>query len=60
MPNSSRAELYFIAAMMILILIMCAVSVFFFVKTYKKEMKAREWRKAEKEKLRDQKSEIQN
>lgn len=60
MPNASRAEFYFIAAMMILILIICAVTVYFFVITYKKEMKAREQRKAEKEKIRNPKSEIQN
>ena len=56
MPNASRAEFYFIAAMMILILIICAVSVYFFFVTYKKEMKAREQRKAEKEKIANQKS----
>lgn len=60
MPNYVRAEYYFIAAMMILILIICAVSVFFFFKTYKAEMKARKERKAEKEKLQNQKSEIRN
>lgn len=60
MPNASRAEFYFIAAMMILILVICAVAVFFFVKTYKKEMKAREWRKSEKEKIQNPKSEIHN
>ncbi len=60
MPNASRAEFYFIAAMMILILIICAVSVYFFYITYKKEMKAREIRKAEKEKIQNPKSKIQN
>ena len=39
MPLTSRAEAYFIIAMMILILIVCAVSVYVFIKTYKKEMK---------------------
>lgn len=38
MPGAGRAEVYFIAAMMILILIVCAVAVVFFVKTYKNEM----------------------
>jgi len=60
MPNASRAEFYFIAAMMILILIICAAVVFFFVKTYKREMKARQWRKAEQEKIANQKSQIEN
>jgi len=39
MPGSARAEIYFIAAMMILILIICSVAVFHFFKTYKKEMR---------------------
>ena len=56
MPNASRAEFYFILAMMILILIICAVTVYFFTITYKKEMKAREIRKAEKEEIANQKS----
>lgn len=60
MPNSARAEFYFIAAMMILILVICAVAVYFFVITYKKEIKAREKRNAEKEKIKNQKSEIEN
>lgn len=60
MQNAARAETYFIAAMMILILVICAVVVFFFVKTYKAEMKAREQRKAEKEKIANQKSQIEN
>ncbi len=44
MPNSATAEVYFIAAMMILILIMSAVSVFVFFRTYKREMIARQKR----------------
>lgn len=60
MPNASRAEFYFIAAMMILILIICAVTVYFFYVTYKKEMKAREIRKAQKEEIENQKSKIEN
>ena len=47
MPETGRAELYFIAAMMVLILVICAVAVYFFFKTYKKEMKEKEARKAE-------------
>lgn len=38
MPGSADAEIYFIAAMMILILIICGVAVYFFARTYKKEM----------------------
>ncbi len=39
MPGSSLSEVYFIVAMMILIFILCGASVYFFVRTYKKEMK---------------------
>jgi len=50
----NRAEIYFIAAMMILILIGCAVAVIAFFKTYKKE-------KAEREKqIKNRKSKIEN
>jgi hypothetical protein len=44
----NRAELYFIAAMMILILVGCAVACVAFFKTYKKEKGAREKRAAER------------
>lgn len=49
MPNSGTAEIYFIAAMMILILIISAVSVFVFFRTYKKEKTARENRRIKQE-----------
>jgi uncharacterized protein YpmB len=39
MPGADRAEIYFIAAMMVLILILSFAAVYFFVKTYKKEMR---------------------
>ena len=48
MPGAERSEIYFIAAMMILILILSGVAVFFFVKTYRKEMREKEARKAKK------------
>ena len=47
MPNSSLAEIYFIAAMMILIFVLSGVAVFFFFRTFKKE-KAQNQREAEK------------
>ncbi len=50
MPGTERAEFYFIAAMMVLILVISAVAVYFFFKTYAKEMKEKELRKAEKAK----------
>ena len=39
MPGYEVAEIYFIAAMMILILIVSFAAVYFFFKTYKKEMR---------------------
>jgi flagellar biosynthesis/type III secretory pathway M-ring protein FliF/YscJ len=48
MPGSERAEIYFIAAMMVLILIVSFVAVFFFVKTYRKEMADKALRQQEK------------
>ncbi|MBA2379620.1 MAG: hypothetical protein H0V76_08615 [Blastocatellia bacterium] len=41
MPGSATAEIYFIVTMMVLILVISGVSVFFFMKTYKKEMRER-------------------
>ncbi len=38
MPGAADAELYFIGAMMVLILVISFVAVFFFVRQYKKEM----------------------
>ena len=43
-----RAELYFMAAMMALILVVSLVTVFFFVKQYRKEMQEKEVRNAKK------------
>ena len=42
MSNSSLAEIYFIAAMMLLIVVGCAVAVFFFVRTFKREKAERQ------------------
>lgn len=44
MPGAERAEIYFIAAMMILILILSFASVYFFVRQYKKEMRDKQLR----------------
>lgn len=38
MPGSGTAELYFIAAMMVLILVISFAAVYFFFRQYKKEM----------------------
>jgi len=48
MPGAERAEIYFIAAMMILIMILSVVAVYFFVKTYKKEMREKALRNEKK------------
>lgn len=52
MPGSAAAELYFIAAMMALIAIICTAAVYFFAKTYRREMRE----KAEREKVKNQKA----
>jgi uncharacterized membrane protein len=48
MPGTERAELIFIAAMMVLILILCVVAVYLFFKTYKREMREREVQRQKK------------
>ena len=47
MPGRNLAEIYFIAAMMFLIVILSVTAVVIFFKTYKKEMREKEARKAE-------------
>lgn len=42
MPEASLGEIYFIVGMMVLVLIISTVSLYLFVKTYKKEMRERE------------------
>ena len=48
MPGAERAEVYFIGAMMILIVVVCVLSVYFFFKTYKKEMREKAVRNEKK------------
>jgi Tfp pilus assembly protein PilO len=60
MPNIGLAEIYFVAGMMVLILIISFVAVYFFFKTYKKEMREKGLRLKKKEELKKQKSETQN
>ena len=45
MPGSRMAELIFVAAMMVLILVISFAAVFFFMKTYRKEMAEKEDRR---------------
>jgi flagellar basal body-associated protein FliL len=44
MPNASQAEIYFIAGMFILIILISAVSTYFFFRTWKKEKTERQKR----------------
>ena len=48
MPGGTRAEIYFITAMMILIFVVCGAAIYFFFITYKKEMKEKQERLATK------------
>jgi len=48
MPGATHAEIYFIVAMMILIFILCGVTLYFFFKTYKTEMREKREREARK------------
>jgi hypothetical protein len=41
MSTTATAEVYFIGAMMILILVICVVTVYFFFRQYRKEMRDR-------------------
>jgi hypothetical protein len=41
MPGAATAEIIFIAAMMVLILVISFAAVYFFFRTYKKEMRTR-------------------
>lgn len=49
MPGSATAEVIFIAVMMVLIMVISIASVYFFFKTYRKEMKAKEEARKRKE-----------
>lgn len=48
MQNAAEAEMYFIAVMMVLILVISSLAVFFFVRQYKKEMREKGKRRGEK------------
>lgn len=43
MPKPTWGEIYFVGGMMALVLVISAVSIYLFVKTYRKEMKEWEW-----------------
>jgi len=59
MPNASLAEIYFIAGMFVLILIISGVSTYFFFRTYKKE-KAERRKRIEKQKVKIEDQAISN
>ena len=50
MPGAERAEIYFIVAMMVLILVVSFTATYFFVKQYRKEMREREVRRTDRSK----------
>jgi hypothetical protein len=58
MPGAERAEIYFIAAMMILIMILSVVAVVIFFKTYKKEMREKALRSEKKKEIQNPESGI--
>ena len=49
MPNEGNSELYFIAAMMVLTVILCVVASYIFFRTYRKEMREREEQRKQKQ-----------
>ena len=49
MPGTGRSEVIFVAAMMILIMILSIAAVYVFFKTYKKEMRDKDLRKQAKD-----------
>jgi hypothetical protein len=49
MPNEGDSELYFIAAMMVLIVILCVIATVIFFRTYRKEMRERDAQRARKQ-----------
>lgn len=60
MPGSGRAEIYFIAAMMILIMILSVAAIYFFIKTYRKEMREKHARIQQKRDSKNASTEIEN
>ena len=57
MPMPTWGEIYFVAGMMLLTLIITVVSIYFFIKTYKKEMREKEERRVKKEREKTQSGE---
>ena len=60
MPGTGRSEIYFIAAMMILTVILSITAIYIFFRTYKKEMREKALRNEEKARIQTSESEISN
>ena len=58
MPGAERAEIYFIAALMFLIVILCIAAVYIFFRTYKKEMREKALRNEKKNESQNPEPEI--
>ncbi len=54
MPGAGRAEIYFIAAMMILTVILSVTAIFIFFRTYRKEMREKALRNEKKKNLQSE------
>ena len=48
MPKPTWGEIYFVGGMMALVLVISAVSIYLFVKTYRKEMREKEERSSKR------------
>jgi large-conductance mechanosensitive channel len=49
MPKPTWGEIYFVGGMMALVLVISAVSIYLFVKTYRKEMREKEERSSKRQ-----------
>lgn len=54
MPNASQAEIYFIAGMFLLIIVISTAAIYFFFRTYKREKTDRQ-KRAEKQRSKIEK-----
>ena len=59
MSSTAAAEIYFIGAMMILILVICSVTMFLFIRQYRREVKSKDRRDVKVEQADPPTEEIQ-
>lgn len=59
MPGTGKSEVIFVAAMMILIMILSVTAVYVFFRTYKKEMRDKEMRQQAKTRSSDNAAEVE-